>query len=403
MISIEEAWEKIASRCAALPIEERDLSACGGRVLAEPVMASMDLPPFDNSAMDGYALRAADTLHASEDKPVRLAVSGEVAAGCGDTATVESGAAISIMTGAAIPPGADAVLMLEAARLRAGFVEIRQPVDTGRHVRRKGEDVRRGSELLAAGRRLGPGHLALLANSGVARVKVYQRPRVAILATGSELVAAGGRLEHGKIFDSNRITLSSLLEQEGIRGGDLGIAQDDPERIAEKIRQGLAGDMLLISGGVSVGKHDHVKTVLAKLGMETVFWRVSMKPGKPILCGRCQDTWIFGLPGNPISCVVGFLVFVQPLLGRMQGQALAHPRFARARLLSPVRKQDGRRHFLTAAIALSPDGFLEAMPTHKQGSAMMESLAQADGFVIVPEQRDSIEAGETVDVLLMGR
>ncbi|MBI3088446.1 MAG: molybdopterin molybdotransferase MoeA [Candidatus Omnitrophica bacterium] len=399
MISVDEAWAKIHAMAGPLPVERRRLEEAAGLVLADQVRAPMDLPPFDNSAMDGYALRAANANEARAENPVRLTVTGEVAAGGWQETPVAPGTAVKIMTGAALPPGADAVLMLEDGRLRNGCVEVRAPVPVGQHIRRRGEDVRHDEVLLEPGLRLSAQRLGLLANSGIAEVLVYRQAQVSLVATGSELVAPGAPLAPGQIYDSNRIVLRTLLQETGSRCEDLGVVPDEPSEIAERIRAGLSADLLLISGGVSVGAHDHVKHVLGAFGMETVFWRVAMKPGKPLLCGRLNDRWVFGLPGNPISCVVGFLVFIEPLIRRLEGERDAQPRYARALLKSVVSKKDGRRHFMTAQVAPSPDGRLEATPTEKQGSAMMQALAQANAFVVVPEGRQEIPAGEQVDVL----
>lgn len=399
MMNVEEAWSLICQRAAPLPSELRRLEDAVGTVLAEPVSAPTDLPPFDNSAMDGYALQAAETQGAGAQHPVTLAVVGEVAAGGWQDTLIQPGTAVKIMTGAAVPPGADAVLMLEAGRLRQGAVEIREPVAPGTHIRQRGEDVRRGARLLEAGTRLTVQRIGLLAGSGIAGVRVHRQARVSLLATGSELVTDGRPLKPGQIYDSNRIILRTLVEQAGGACEDFGIVPDDPTLIKAQIQSGLRSDLLLISGGVSVGAHDHVKPVLQALGMETLFWRVNMKPGKPLLCGRLGEQWVFGLPGNPISCVVGFLVFIEPLIRRLAGEHDAQPRYARALLKSAVSKKDERRHFMTARLAPTPDGRLEAAPTEKQGSAMMQALAQADAFVIVPEDRTRLEAGEQVDVL----
>jgi molybdopterin molybdotransferase len=399
MISVDEAWAKIQAMATPLPVERRRLEEAGGSVLAEQVLAPMDLPPFDNSAMDGYALRAADTAAACTGEPVTLPVVGEVAAGGWTDSLVEARTAVKIMTGAALPPGADAVLMLEDGRLRKGGVEIRVPVPLGKHVRRQGEDVRQGGLLLEPGLRLNAQRLGLLAGSGVAEVTVVRRPRVAVLATGSELAEPGTPLAPGQIYDSNRLVLRALLGQAGSRVDDLGVAPDDPARIRERIQAGVSADLLLISGGVSVGAHDHVKQVLQELGMETLFWRLNMKPGKPLLCGRLGDRWVFGLPGNPISCVVGFLAFIEPLIRRLEGEQDVQPRYTRALLKRGVSKKEARRYFMTAHVAPDPHGRLEAAPTEKQGSAMMQALAQANAFVVVPEDRQHIPAGEEVHVL----
>jgi molybdopterin molybdotransferase len=400
MISVDEAWDRIRSAAQPLSSERRSLADALRSVLAEEVLAPVDLPPFDNSAMDGYALRAPDTQAACAERPVKLTVAGEVAAGGWQETPVAPGTAVKIMTGAAVPSGADAVLMLEAGRLRGDVVEIREPVPRGTHIRRRGEDVRRGDVLLTAGLRLNVQQLGLLANSGISTVSVHRAPRVSLAATGSELVTDGRALRPGQIYDSNRIVLRTLVQQTGSVCEDLGVAPDDPSAIAKCVREGLAADVLLVSGGVSVGAHDHVKEVLRDLSVDTLFWRVAMKPGKPILCGRRGATWVFGLPGNPISCVVGFLIFIEPLLRWLQGEAQASPHYGTARLTASVRKKDDRRHFMTARIEPSPDGGLEATPTAQQGSAMMHALAQANGFVVVPETCAELARGDRAQVLL---
>ena len=400
MISVEEAWSLIRSAAQPLSSERRSLADAVGSVLAEDVIAPVDLPPFDNSAMDGYALRAPDTQVARAEEPVKLTITGEVAAGGWQEAPVAPGTAVKIMTGAAVPSGADAVLMLEAGRLRGDVVEIREPVPCGTHIRRRGEDVRRGDVLLTEGLRLNAQRLGLLANSGISTVSVHRAPRVSLVATGSELVTDGRALRPGQIYDSNRIVLRTLVQQTGSACEDLGVVPDDPSAIAQRLRDGLAADVLLVSGGVSVGAHDHVKEVLRDLGLDTLFWRVAMKPGKPLLCGRRGAAWVFGLPGNPISCVVGFLVFIEPLLRLLQGEAQVSPRYGTARLTASVRKKDDRRHFMTARIEPSPDGCLEATPAAQRGSAMMHALAEANGFVVVPETRTELAAGDKVQVLL---
>ncbi len=399
MISVDEAWERIQREAQAVSGEARSLADAAGYVLADSVSAPQDLPPFSNSAMDGFALKAADTVEAAETLPVSLPVTGEVAAGSGEHVTLTSGTAVKIMTGAPLPAGADSVLQLECGRFRQGQVEIRSPLVTGTHVRQRGEDVRIGEPLVASGTRLQAQQLGLLANSGIHRVSIHRPLRARVLATGSELIASDQTLAPGQIYDSNRLVLQRFLDCAGCKVDDLGIVPDEPSAIADRIREGLRSDLLLISGGVSVGEHDHVKNVLRELGVHTLFWRVQMKPGKPIFCGRAGDCWIFGLPGNPISCVVGFLVFVQPLIRVLQGEVGAQPAYQRARLTSTVAKKDHRRTFMTARLSTSSEGMLDVTATAKQGSAMMQALGQANAFIVVPEARMRIESGEEVDVL----
>lgn len=399
LIRIEEAWERMAALVAPLPATTVPLGEAVGSVLAETVVSGLDLPPFDNSAMDGYALRSADTEAATEETLLRIPVEGEVAAGGFRREPLAPGTSTRIMTGAPMPPGADSVLQLEHGLYRDGFVEVRAAVPNGRHVRRRGEDVREGQVLFEPGVRLHAQQIGLLAGAGVGRVAVRRAPEVSVLVTGSELVPPGEQLLPGQIHDSNGLVLRSLLESDGCRTRDLGMAGDNPGEIEDALRSGLDSDVLIVSGGVSVGAHDHVKDVLRGLGMEKLFWRVNMKPGKPILCGRIGHTWVFGLPGNPISCVIGYLIFIEPLLRRLAGEAGATPRFVQARLGRSVRKRDGRRTFLTGKLAYSGDGEAEVTPTMQQGSAMTQALAQANSFIVLPEEATSIEASSDVQVL----
>lgn len=398
---MDEAWARIAERAAALESERAALEQAIGRIIARDVTSDIDLPPFDNSAMDGYAIRSTDTDSAAEDAPVSLALHGTIAAGSRSELEVAAGATQRIMTGAPLPSGADAVLQLEHARHRGEVVEVRAPVAAGRHVRWRGEDVHAGDLLAARGDRLSTNVAALLANAGVAHVQVHRPARVATLATGAELVtpADGSALLPGQIYDSNGITMRSLASAAGCLVHDLGIVHDDANAIRDRIVSGLDADLLLISGGVSVGRYDHVKQVLADLDMERVFWRVRMKPGKPLLCGRIGSTWVFGLPGNPISCVAGFAAFVGPLLRVLHGGAPCGPAYERARLTTPFTHAGGRRLLATARIERASDGMLDVTPTRRQGSAMMHALARSNGFLVVPETVLELPEGAFVDVL----
>lgn len=403
MIDMDEAWALIAERATALESERAALEQALSRIIAMDVTSDIDLPPFDNSAMDGYAIRSADTDSAGDDDPVLLVLHGTIAAGARSELEVAAKTTQRIMTGAPLPPGADAVLQLEHARHRGEVVEVRAPVASGRHVRRRGEDVHAGDLLATRGDRLTTNVAALLANAGVASVQVHRQARVATLATGAELVlpADASALEPGQIYDSNGITMRSLAADAGCVVHDLGIVHDDADAIRDRIASGLDADVLLISGGVSVGRYDHVKQVLADLGMERVFWRVRMKPGKPLLCGRIGSTWVFGLPGNPISCVAGFAAFVDPLLRVLHGGAPNGPMYERARLTIPFSHGGGRRLLATARIQRASDGMLEVTPTRVQGSAMMHALAQSNGFLVVPETVLELSEGASVDVLAL--
>jgi len=397
MIDVDEAWALIADAARPLPAEIRPLRDAVGRIAVEAVKSPLDLPGFDRSAMDGYAVRAADTAPGSP--PLRVV--GAIAAGEGPGLTVGPGETIAITTGAALPPGADAILRSELAELDAdGRVRPGAPLEAGTFVRFRGEDVASGDVLLEAGRPLTVQRLSALASAGVSGITVRRPARVHLLTTGDELVHAGAPLGPGQIHDSNGPVLTELSRRAGAGVTDHGAAPDRPDAIAARVRAALSeADVLIISGGVSVGEHDHVKPVLAQEGVQELFWRVRLKPGKPVFCGLRGDTFVFGLPGNPLSVVVCFLAFVEPLLRRLHGDAQARMQLIPARLAVPASAEDGRTTFLTARLTRAGDGVLEATPTARQGSHMTGALAEADGFVVAPHDAGRLEAGDPVDVL----
>lgn len=398
MISVDEALKKIMESVGPLEIVERSLSETIGMTLAESIIASIPLPPFDNSAMDGYAIRSEDVAQAKPESSIWLRVVGEVPAGTLFEKPIQSGEAVKIMTGAPVPMTTDAVVMLEEARIRDGQVEIRNPVPAGKHIRRKGEDVSAGMEVLKQGSIIRLQHLGLLASLGIKTVRVYRAPSVSIIATGSELAHVDETLSSGKIYDSNSLILRKLFGESGCSLKHLGTVADDAEQLKEIIQRSSGADLLVISGGVSIGKYDYVKEVLQELGMKTIFWRVAIKPGKPVLFGQLGSQWVFGLPGNPISCVVCFLIFVRSAIQKMMG--IENPRLpiVQAILQKKISKQDGRRHYLTAILQEQEDRRI-VTPTEKQGSGMLAALSEANAFLVIPEEKESLEAGEIVDVL----
>jgi len=401
LINVEEARRIVLEQAAPLGIEQVALSASVGRILAQDLIAQTDLPPFDNSAMDGYAIHSSDTASALREQPVKLRLVGEVAAGEVRERGVSRGEAVKIMTGAPLPPGADSVVALEEARLRSEQVEIFGEVPPGRHVRKAGEDIRRGEVALVAGTQVQLQHVGLLAGLGYADVPAYRLPRVAVLATGSELVGINEPLGPGKIRNSNSLVLVALLRQLGIEPVDLGTVVDERSLIHQRLEEAARHDVVLTSGGVSVGEHDLVKRVLRDLGMETLFWRVNMKPGKPLLFGRLRNSVIFGLPGNPISCVVCFLEFIAPFLQKVMGEQNPGNNRVHARLTQPIRKKEPRTQLLTARLQ-EDQGNLTVTPTPQQGSGMLNSLAQANAFIVVPEDIVELKAGSLVEVVPLG-
>ena len=395
-LEIGAAWALVAAECAPLPAETVALSAALGRVAAEDARSAVDLPPFDRSAMDGYALRAADT-----DPPAPLALTGEVAAGEVAPEPLAPGTALGITTGAAVPAGADAILRVEDSHAADGRVTPAAPVAPGLHVRYRGEDVRRGDVLAPAGTRLGVAAVTALASAGVGAVAVHRRPVVHVLATGTELLEVGAPPEPGRVHESNRLTLQLLAAEAGAEVVLHPVVPDDPAATRSAIEAGLAGDVLAISGGVSVGPHDHVKPALEAAGAEEIFWRVRLKPGKPLWFGRRGATLVFGLPGNPLSVVACSLLFLLPALRRLQGETDAAAPYVPARLAVPAAPADGRTTLLTARLVRGADGVLEATPTEGQGSHLTGALAASDGFVVLGHEGGPQPAGARVDALLV--
>lgn len=400
MISVEEAQAKVLEGVTPLGMETADLAECVGRVLAQNLVAPHDLPPFDNSAMDGYALRAEDTASATPDAPVRLRIVGESAAGKGYSTGLQPMEAVVINTGAPMPAGANTVLPVEQAQLEGDHLRIDAPIKPGMHVRPKGHDIAAGTPLLEAGTRLGLQHIGLLAALGLSPLQVYQRPRVALLATGSELLPYNAPLRPDAIRDSNSLILRLWLESRGVHCIFADTVPDDLPLITRWLERALReADVLILTGGVSVGERDLVKPALQELGVETVFWRVNMKPGKPILFAKHYGRTIFGLPGNPLAVVVGMLVFVLPYLNALEGETQPLPRYVTARLKTPVRKKGSRAEFQTARLCAMPDGILSVTPTPAQGSSLLGSLAQANAFIYLPPGEGAYAEGTLVKAL----
>ena len=403
MLSVAEALERVLAGVAVLGAESVPLGEALGRVLAEPVVAGREIPPWDNSSMDGYALRAADTERASPEHPVALAVVGEVAAGRVAAREIEPGQAYRILTGAPLPPGSDAVVPQEEVRRDGGRVSLWRAVHRGAYVRPRGEDIRSGDRILEAGSVLRPAALGVLAALGHGRANVYRRPTVAVLSTGDELVAPETPLGPGQIPDSNTYTLCGLAAEAGAVPVSLGIAPDRREELVERFRRGLEANVLVSSAGVSVGDRDFVREAVEALGACLDFWKVNMRPGKPLTFGRfggrAGECLFFGLPGNPVSSMVTFELFVRPVLRRLGGhRILGRPR-VRARALEPIDNPGSRPGYLRVRLE-SRNGRLGARPTGEQGSAILRSMLLADGLAVVPGDTQIPEGGE-VDIILL--
>ena len=386
LLTIEEARARVLADLAPLPDEELAVADALGRVLAEDVRAAHDVPSFANSAMDGFAIRSGPAGRT-------LAIVGESRAGSPSTVAVGDGEAVRISTGAAVPDGADAILPAESAQDDGDAVTVQEDVAAGNHVRGPGEDLRAGATVLAAGALLGPAELGLLVEAGRAAVRCGRRPRVAVLATGDELVAPGEPLAHGQLHNSNAVTLGALARRAGAELVHTSEVADDAAATRAAIERALDGtDAVLLTGGVSVGPHDHVKPALAALGVEEVFWRVALRPGKPMWFGRRGTQLVFGLPGNPVSAVVCFLLFARPALAALQG-ATDPPQRGRAILGEAVPRQRTREEAVRVRLE---DG--RAMPTGPQGSHQLSSMLGADALAIVPRGEGDLEAGAEVEV-----
>jgi molybdopterin molybdotransferase len=407
MISVDEALEYVLKHFKPLESEEVEILDALDRVLAEDVHSDIDIPPFDNSAMDGYAVRAADTVGTSAEAPITLRVIADLAAGYTTDLVVEPGTAIRIMTGAPLPAGADAVVRFEdtseglpAGGRKADRVEVFSQVVVGENVRPVGEDIRKGELVLTDGTVLRPQEIGVMASLGRAKVRVIRQPRVAILATGDELVAIDEPLAPGKIRSSNEYSNAALVQRYGGVPVRLGIARDDMDDLTAKIREGLAQkvDLFITSAGVSVGDYDVVKDVLGAEG-EMHFWQVCMKPGKPLAFGQIQGVPLLGLPGNPVSAMVSFEQFARPAILKMLGKRRLRKPTVEAVLEEDV-KSSGRRNFKRTVIT-KRDGEYYVSVTGPQGSGVLTSMVKANGLAIIPEGIRQMKAGERIMVQML--
>ena len=402
MISVEEALNRILARIQVLGLEKVDIIGSFGRVIGQDILAPRDLPPLDNSAMDGYAVRSADIKGASRESPIFLKVIEELPAGTLPRRSVTKGEAVRIMTGAPIPKGADTVVMVENTEKAGEGVRVFQGVSSGENIRRAGEDVKKGDQVISKGSLIRAAEVGMLASVGRAFVYVHQRPVVAILCTGEELVDVDEGIADHKIISSNSYTLSAQVMECGAIPLQLGIAKDDPAEIEERLRQGLRTDVILSSAGVSVGDYDLVKDVLTGIGFQMEFWRVAMRPGQPLVFGTIGGKPIFGLPGNPVSSMICFEQFVRPSLLKMTGHKNLFRPVVEAVLKEEIRKKPGNRHFMRARVSLEGDRYV-VTTTGPQGSGILSSMVEANGLVIVPEEKTEIKAGERIRVQILDR
>ncbi len=442
MLTVEEALGRILEAATVLPSERVGLLESLGRVLAEDVFADISNPPFDNSAVDGYAVRAEDTAGATSERPRSLRSIGEVPAGSVAAERVTAGACIRIMTGAPLPDGADAVVMVEDTRATGTEVAILEEARHGDHVRRAGEDIREGARVLTAGALIGPAEVAMLAAMGQVRVACVRKPRVSVLSTGDEVVEITERPGPGQIRNSNGYALSALVREAGAELHSMRHVRDDDRETEDSFREvvegipavetaatstqsppartaegpgrrpaptanrdtidvrGSSADVIVTSGGVSVGDRDFVKPVVERIGALDL-WRVKMKPGKPLAFGRIGEALFFGLPGNPVSTMVTFELFVRPVLWKMAGRSDLRRLRVRAALTAPVDHIPGREEYVRACVELRAGQFV-AVPTGAQGSGVLTSMLGANALLIIPWDIGSLPAGAMVDALVTG-
>ena len=366
------------------------------RVLASDLISTIDVPAHDNSAMDGYAVRSVDLVNKGE---TALTIVGTATAGRPLDASIGPGQAARIMTGAVMPPGTDTVVVQEIVRTEGQIVHIPAGQAPGQNRRLRGEDLSRGKPAIAAGKRLTPADLGLIASLGVAEVPVRRRLRVAFFSTGDELRSIGEALGPGQVYDSNRYTLHGMLSRLGVEIIDMGVVPDDPQSLEDAMRiAGESADAVISSGGVSVGEADFTREVMAKLG-DVAFWTIGMRPGRPMAFGRVGKACYFGLPGNPVAVMVTFYFFAREALMRMMGATAIRLPYVRARSMSGIRKKPGRTEYQRGILEVGTDGSMQVRLTGGQGSGVLRSMSEANCIVVLHHDQDSVAAGEPVDCL----
>jgi len=395
LLPVDDALSRILADATPLPHESVPIDRAHGRILAEPLAAKLTQPPFDASAMDGYAVRAADAARI----PVTLTVVGEAAAGHPFSGRVEAGQTVRIFTGAPVPAGADAIVIQENTERSGTRVVVKASAARSDHVRSRGFDFSAGSSLLQPGRKLGARELSLAAAMGHGSVAVYRRPRVAVLSTGDELVPPGETPGPGQIVSSNHLGVGALAELAGADVIQLGIARDTRESLETHVERASGADLLITIGGASVGDHDLVAPTLQRRGMQLAFWKIAMRPGKPLMFGRLGPLRFVGLPGNPVSALVCTRVFVTPLLRRLSGLPDAAAATLTARAAVPIEANGPRQHYMRATLNRTPGGTLEVTPVRSQDSSLLSPLAIADCLIVRAPNTPPLSPGDSVEIL----
>jgi molybdopterin molybdotransferase len=402
MIAVEEAQERVLAEVEPLDVEEVAFIDAHGRVLRVDVSATYDVPQKDNTAMDGYAVRADDIAAATADAPVSLNVIEDLPAGTVAAKQVDPGTAIRIMTGALMPDGADTVAHVEITDAGDAVVRVFSPLRRGTNIRKRGEDMHRGDVVLRDGTPLHAAEVGVLASVQKMSVRVGRRPTVAILSTGDEIIDIGDLITPGKVVNSNSYSLAALAREAGAIPRMIGIVRDTRDATIAAIESALESDFVISSGGVSVGAYDFVKDALDALGAETKFWQVAMKPGKPVVLSRLRGRLYFGLPGNPVSCLVSFLLFIAPAIKKAMGQREnLLPPIVQTRVTTSLKSRGDRRNYMRVRV-FARDGELVSQPMTSQGSGVSTSMVQANGLVIVETGVTSVEAGTLISTVLVG-
>jgi len=398
LISFDEALQRTVDSARLVGTEEVSLQRAYGRVLRQDVRSTTAIPPFDRSRMDGFALRSRDVRGATPRTPVALEISDDIPAGVQTRRPVTAGSAARISTGAPLPPGADAVVKLEDTVTRGTTLQVMQAAAPGTYVGPAGEDVAQGAVILSSGTVIGPAQAGMIGACGLARVRAARQLRVSVLSTGNEIVRPGARQEPGQIFDANGASLLGLARNAGARARFLGLARDKPGELERRLRRAEDADVLVLSGGVSVGVYDFVHTELERLGFATVFHRIAMKPGKPVFLGRRGSTAVFGLPGNPVSCMVGFQLLVRPYLDTCSGSSQVGLPRVTAVLQEAVTEPSKRRKFLRARLACEGPT-LTVRCYDNQSSGVLRSMVSCNALIDMPGELSFIAAGSQVTVV----